>query len=484
MLNQLDRFSLGLFTGFGLLTILCLWAGFYLEQYVLVTVPFGVLFAWVALTDFKKIFYFLLFLLPLSTEFEVGGGFSTDLPTEPVMVALMAIFLLFIASNRHVIDRQFLTHPLMLLLYLHYAWMMFTAMHAVDVVISLKFLLAKFWYIIVFVFTAAMLLTKQGHFRKFFWLIFIPLLLASIKIFIHHLVVYNLSFEDVNEPMGPFFRNHVNYADMITAFYPFLFVAATWYEKGSWKRWLINGAKIYFVVAVYFSYTRACYLALALIAVAYFIINWKMLRAMVVVGLVGVLSMVGFFISNNNFVELAPVYEKTIHYKEFGDHLQATVKMQDLSSMERVYRWVAAFYMVADNPWVGAGPGNFYPTYKKYAISDFETYVSDNPEHSTVHNYFFLMMTEQGFIGLIVFVLLTLGIFFIAESVYHQMRDGWRKQWIMAFTLSLITLYLNLMLNDMIEVDKTGSFYFMGIAFIISLSIADKRERALEEATA
>ena len=40
------------------------------------------------------LFFALLAFLPLSTEFEVGGGFSTDLPTEPIMVGLMFLYLL------------------------------------------------------------------------------------------------------------------------------------------------------------------------------------------------------------------------------------------------------------------------------------------------------------------------------------------------------------------------------------------------------
>ena len=70
--------------------------------------------------------------------------------------------------------------------------------------------------------------------------------------------------------------------------------------------------------------------------------------------------------------------------------------MEDISTMERVYRWVAGVEMVKDKPIFGFGPGTFYSAYKAYTLSSFQTYVSDNVDHSTVHNYFLLTFIEQG----------------------------------------------------------------------------------------
>src|SRR5204863_8437894 len=111
--------------------------------------------------------------------------------------------------------------------------------------------------------------------------------------------------------------------------------------------------------------------------------------------------------TNNNYLDYAPEFKETIIHDEFGQHLSSTFEGKDVSSMERIYRWVAATRMFKDHPWMGFGPGNFNPYYKSYTVSSFETYVSDNPEHSTAHNYPLLLLAEQGTIGLAIFFFLT-----------------------------------------------------------------------------
>jgi O-antigen ligase len=142
--------------------------------------------------------------------------------------------------------------------------------------------------------------------------------------------------------------------------------------------------------------------------------------------------------------------------------------------MERVYRWIAAFRMSADRPVMGFGPNNFYPYYKKYAVSSFYTYISDNEEKSTVHNYFILVLVEQGIVGLIIFLIFNAAVLICGENIYHRLKIAENKNVVMACVLSLITAYVNLFFNDMIEVDKTGSLFFMCIAVIVAFGMKEK----------
>jgi O-antigen ligase len=145
--------------------------------------------------------------------------------------------------------------------------------------------------------------------------------------------------------------------------------------------------------------------------------------------------------------------------------------------MERVYRWVAATRMFKAHPWFGFGPGNFYPNYKKYTLSGFETYVSDNPERSTTHNYPLLLLTEQGTIGLGIFLLLTVVIFIYGESIYHRIKNAEDKQIALTLLLVLAMVYVNLLLSDLLESDKVGPFFFICISLLAALDI---RHRSLE----
>jgi O-antigen ligase len=100
-------------------------------------------------------------------------------------------------------------------------------------------------------------------------------------------------------------------------------------------------------------------------------------------------------------MDFAPNFERTITHTEFDNLIEATYKLEDISSMERVYRWMAGIEMIKDRFWFGFGPGTFYSNYKAYSISRFQTYVSDNPDQSGIHNYFLMTWVEQGFIGFI-----------------------------------------------------------------------------------
>ena len=69
--------------------------------------------------------------------------------------------------------------------------------------------------------------------------------------------------------------------------------------------------------------------------------------------------------------------------------------------MERLYRWVAGTRMTADKSILGFGPGNFYDYYKPFTLgTQFTTYVSENRDRSTVHNYLLMTAVEQGIPGL------------------------------------------------------------------------------------
>ena len=66
-----------------------------------------------------------------------------------------------------------------------------------------------------------------------------------------------------------------------------------------------------------------------------------------------------------------------ITHDDFDDLLSATTKGQDVSTMERVYRWVAGGHMVAEKPWLGFGPSTFTEFYKSYQSA--YLVIADNP---------------------------------------------------------------------------------------------------------
>ena len=146
--------------------------------------------------------------------------------------------------------------------------------------------------------------------------------------------------------------------------------------------------------------------------------------------------------------------------------------------MERIYRWVAGFHMSIEEPVFGFGPGNFYNFYKVYTVTSFQTYVSDNPDRSGIHSYYLMTLVEQGLPGLIFFMLLSAYALLRGEAIYHQARREKDKHMAMMALLSLIIILSLLIINDLIETDKIGPFFFMNLALLINLDLRLQNEAA------
>ena len=124
--------------------------------------------------------------------------------------------------------------------------------------------------------------------------------------------------------------------------------------------------------------------------------------------------------------------------------------------------------MIMKRPMAGYGPGNFYENYKKFTLTDFKTYVSDNPDHSGIHNYYLMTLVEQGVVGFIVFVLLLVYILIYGENIYHRCRHPRNKELVMSALMTIVIIASVNTMNDMMEVIKVGPFFFFSCFIIVS----------------
>jgi len=187
----------------------------------------------------------------------------------------------------------------------------------------------------------------------------------------------------------------------------------------------------------------------------------------------------GWLFYHNNYLKFAPDYNTTVFHTNFSQHLAATVTLKDVSNAERFYRWVAAFNMIKANPIAGVGPNGFYENYKNYTESVFKTWVSNNKDHSSVHNYFLLIGLEQGLIGLLLFVTLFIAMLVKLQSLYHSIQHVFYKQIAMSTAVILIMIGVVNFLSDLIETDKIGSLFWLclGMIFILNEQYAKEKEK-------
>ncbi|MCB0662206.1 MAG: O-antigen ligase family protein [Saprospiraceae bacterium] len=466
--------------GFGILVVLSLFLAITTEYYFLAGIPLAALIGFVTITDFKLVFYLLLACLPLSMEVNLPGGFGTDLPSEPLMLLLMGVTIFYVLAEWQNIKSRFLLHPVTLLLLLHIGWIVLTTITSKDLVISIKFVLAKIWYVTTFYFLASIIFKKPKRIKRMVWAVTIPMVFTILVILFKH-AGYGFSFVSINKAVSPFYRNHVSYACLVALMFPMVWMATGWYKRWSWKWMFLVLVVLISLVGIYFSYTRAAYVTIFMALGGYFIIKWRLVRYTLLAAIIAVSALVGYLAYNNNYLDYAPNYNKTITHKNFDNLLEATYKGEDISTMERVYRWVAAFYMSKEARLTGYGPGNFVNFYKPYAVTSFITYVSDNPERSGVHCYYLMTLVEQGLPGFLIFILLLFAVFIKGENVYHSTSNKERQNLVMMALLSLITMSGLLLINDMVETDKLGPFFFMTFAIIVNQDIQNKNQASKTE---
>ncbi|SFP70195.1 O-antigen ligase family protein [Hymenobacter arizonensis] len=456
-----------LFTGFVLVLLASGVAAAQQQQPVLLLPGLLAVGALVALVEWRWLYYLLFLLLPFTQEIGLVGNMRIDLPSEPLMLALTAcVGMALLLRNGQLPLREW-THPLVVIPGLMFLWTAVGITCSVDKVKSFKYLLAKTWYIMPFLIGTLLVIRRPSETWRFVAVYVAGACLSVFYVAVRH-AANDFSFQTVNGAVHPFFRNHVIYSTMLALLVPFGWLGMQAARKGSARlAWQLGLGVLLFGLLT--SYTRASLLSLPIAGLFYLIIRLRLTRTVLATATVTLALAVSYIASGDNYKAFAPNYERiTFNGDNFGKHLTATYNLQDVSGMERIYRWVAAARMVAEKPLMGSGAATFYPEYKRYTLKSFRTFLSDNPEKSTAHNYFLLQLAEQGVPGFLLFVSLVFTALLRAESLYHRARQQPEvRRVVLAAALSFVIIVFHLTLNELVEVDRIGSIFFLCLALLV-----------------
>jgi O-antigen ligase len=465
--------SLILFAALSGLFIAILGIAIFTEQYFLVAAPFTFLIFYAGWQNRKVVFFLLLAALPFSFEYNFSSGLGTDIPDEFLMLLVSFLFLAYWLYSPKAISKNVLQHPLILLLLAVSGWMIITVIFSSNRLISFKYLLAKSWYIGAFIVAPVILFKEKKP------IIIAAFVLAGSTLFVTALALLRhyqtgFSFATINDAVRPYFRNHVNYSAMLVCILPVL-VSFFQLSKQKSSKQLLAGVIIIVLIALFFSYARGAWLALLAGIFAYWLIHKRLLFYSYIVAVILMIGLVFWVKENDRYLRFAHHYQTTIFHKDFSEHIVSTYQLKDVSTAERFYRWIAGVRMIKDNQLTGYGPNTFYDNYKGYTIPAYKTWVSDNPEHSTVHNYFLLIAIEQGIPGLLFFLILLGAMIYYSQHLYQRVTDVFYKTVAAATGVILSMLLVLNFLSDLIETDKIGSLFFLCIALLIVTDINTRK---------
>ncbi len=429
--------------------------------------------AYLAIHYLKSLFFLLIFTIPLSINLDITSSLTTDFPDEMMMWVLLPAVFLLVLSKPQLLPERFWNTPVITIITLLFLWSVVTTIFSTDIVPSVKYLLAKVWYIASFMILAFLVFREPRDLIRTF-----GIFLFSFSLFflysIYRQYLNGFDFETVNDSIMPFYHNHVNFSATISMLIPFVLL---WYSmtRPSLKRCMILGYLVMLLLGLYFSYGRGAWLATITAGAMYVLMRLRLVKPAVILSFLFLVYAVIWITDDDRYLNYRPKFEQTHMHDNLSDHIVATFQGSDVSSMERVHRWIASVRMAQERPVLGVGPNNFYANYRDYVVHSFRTWVSRNMERSTSHNYFLLMLTEQGFPAMILYALLIYASLAYAQRIYHRSDSRIVRGIAMAIACSLAAFYVNNLLSELIESDEMGSIYYMSIAALVALDLYESR---------
>lgn len=437
-------------------------------------VPLALLVVWLFATKLETGFLLMTLLTPFAVDMALFPKMELSMPVEPMMILFTAMFLFRVLLTRSY-DLRLLRHPVTLLLLASLAWMAFTSMTSEMPWVSIKYTLARVWFVVPFFFAASQFFQSHKRIRQFFWAYAIGLgvviLIATSK------TLGNFSdLQTLHRVMRPFYNDHTAYGCVIALMLPAAFYFIFSRGQRGWLRVLTFLLFAGLCIGLFFSYCRAAWISVVGAIGVYFLIRMGMkVKWMVLLFGLGV----GAFF----------MYQSDVLYKLGKNHQDSSYTLADqvksisnistdASNLERLNRWASAFRMWKESPVLGCGPGTYQFLYAGYQRSYQLSTISTNAGNlGNAHSEYIGPLTEQGVPGVALVALLFLATFATGVRLYRTAKNPNTARMALAFTLALLTYYIHGVFNNFLDTDKLSVPFWGFTAVIVALDVYSEKKK-------
>ncbi len=439
------------------------------EFYYLAIVPLALALVFMAFFNLDKLMWFIVFTTPLSInleELEIGG-IGMYIPTEPLMFGVMLLFF-FKLIQENSFDSKIIKHPVTLAILVNLVWITITSVTSEMPVVSLKFLLARVWFVVCFYFIGTQLFAKVSNYRVFFLAYIIPLVVV-ITYAVIHLSTYNFDQKPAHWVMNPFYKDHTSYGAILAMYFPILFI---FFNKRNTLSIRVLSVFLIavFTVGIILSYTRAAWISLAGALILFFIYKYRIkFKLLLTVGLTSLLILA--FSWNTLMINLERNRQDSSD--KLSEHLESISNVSsDASNLERLNRWSSAWRMFLERPVFGWGPGTYMFQYAPFQKSDEKTIISTNTgDMGNAHSEYIGPLAESGLIGMITVFILVIVVFYRGSLLYHKLPKGELKTVVLMTLLGLFTYVTHGFLNNYLDTDKASVPFWGFIALIVAIDV-------------
>ena len=455
------------------------------EFYWFTALPAVLLVIWALVGSLDRLLFFIVFATPLSINLEQLdlGGVGVSLPTEPLMVGVMLLFLLKLGLEKDVVPKAVWRHPITMIIVAQLIWMAVCILPSEMPVVSVKYLAARMWFVTCMFFLMTRLFTERRHMHTFFW-VYLPGLAIVIAYTLINHAQYHFEHDPAHWVMTPFFKDHTSYGAIIAFFLPFTVAALGMPGYSRTRKGVAMMFLLLLTVGLVFSYTRAAWVSLAG-ALGMFLV--MKLRVPTWILLLLALAGGAAYLVERDQITIALERNRDESSDDLAEHVSSISNISsDASNLERINRWNSALRMWQERPLFGWGPGTYMFQYAPFQASEDRTIISTNfGRGGNAHSEFLGPLSEQGVPGMLLMVALVAVTIVRTMRLFQRLPEGEDRRLLMAAFLGLVTYYLHGVLNNFLDLDKASVPFWGFTAMVVMLDLknpAPQRKRQVSSA--
>lgn len=449
--------------------------------YIFNLIPAIVFIILLAIFDIEKIMYLMVFSTPLAISLKEMGyqnGFDLSLPAEPFMIGLTLLYFLNEISHG-VTDKRLLRHPVTIIIFIQLAWMFITMLFSEMPVISIKYLIARIWFLTACYFLCAQFFKNPKAMIKHVLYYSVALAIVAIITTVRH-SAYGFDEKTADWIVSPFYNDHTAYGAALAMFIPVMIGVLFMKNISFFIKAVCLGLVMVFLLSIIISYARAGWLSLvvSLVVLATLLFRIKFRTILITIA-----ACVLLFLSFQSEILMILGRNTTDSDGDFTANIESMTNIStDVSNMERLNRWSCAIRMFQEKPYLGFGPGTYQFQYAPFQKSNEITYISTNfGNKGNAHSEYLGPLSEQGLLGGLIVAALVLAVMFVGYRLVYTVKDKSLRVLVICLVMGISTYFVHGFLNNFLDTDKASIPFWGFLAMLVCVDLYHKDSEQPEQ---
>ena len=448
--------------------------------YLFNLLPAALLIILLAIFDIEKIMYLMVFSTPIAVTLKEMGyynGLDMSLPSEPLMIGITLVYLLNEISHG-ITERRILKHPITIIIFIQLLWILLTTITSELPIISVKFILARTWFLTSCYFMATQLFKQKDRMYWHLFLYGIALAIVALITTVKH-AAYGFDEKTADWIVSPFYNDHTAYGAALAMYIPVM-CGLLFVKKLPFSLKVLAASLLFiFVGSIIISYARAGWLSLVIsMGVLITILLGIKFRTIIF----SILGAVLFFLVFQSEIVMVLGKNNTSSDGDFMANIESMTNIStDVSNLERLNRWSCAIRMFEDKPYMGTGPGTYQFLYAPYQKSSQKTVISTNfGNKGNAHSEYLGPLAEQGLLGGLIVIALVLATMFLGYRLIYSVKEKSLKVLSISLLMGMSTYFVHGFLNNFLDSDKASVPFWGFLAMMVCIDVYHKDFESVE----